>query len=215
MNLIFLGAPGAGKGTQAKLIMKKYQIPQISTGDILREAVHDNTPLGKKAQEYMNKGLLVPDEVVIGIIEERLKESSCQRGFILDGFPRTIPQAESLDEVLDKLNIRLGHVINFEVEKEILIKRLSGRRVCKNCGQMYNIYFNPPSKEGICDQCEGELFQRKDDTIETIKERLNVYRSQTAPLIEYYQSKKKLSTIAADKKQTQIFDELCNVLGNS
>ena len=214
MNLIFLGAPGVGKGTQAKLLMKKYQIPQISTGDILRDAVRNNTLLGQKAQDYMNKGLLVPDEVVIGIIEERFRESSCQSGFILDGFPRTIPQAESLDRVLDKLDISLDQVINFEVEKEILIKRLSGRRVCKNCGQMYNIYFNAPSREGICDQCEGELFQRKDDSLETIQERLHVYQVQTAPLIEYYQSKKKLSTIAADKDQSTIFNQLCNLLGN-
>ncbi len=214
MILIFLGAPGVGKGTQAKLIMKKYQIPQISTGDILRDAVRNNTPLGQKAQDYMNKGLLVPDEVVIGIIEERFKESSCKSGFILDGFPRTIPQAESLDKVLDKLDIRLDQAINFEVEKEILIKRLSGRRLCKNCGQMYNIYFNAPSREGICDQCEGELFQRKDDTLETIQERLHVYQVQTEPLIEYYQSKKKLATIAADKDQDTIFNQLCNLLGN-
>ena len=214
MNLILLGAPGAGKGTQAKLIMKKYQMPQISTGDILREAVRHNTPLGQKAQDYMNKGLLVPDEVVIGIIEEKLKESSCRNGFILDGFPRTIPQAESLDRVLDRSNISLDHVINFEVEQEILIKRLSGRRVCKNCGQMYNIYFSAPSQEGVCDQCSGELFQRKDDTIDTIRERLQVYQAQTAPLIEYYQGKKKLSTIAADKEQGEIFNQLCNLLGN-
>ena len=214
MNFIFLGAPGAGKGTQAKLIMKKYHIPQISTGDILREAVQEKTSLGAKAQEYMNKGLLVPDEVVIGIIEERLKSPLYQTGFILDGFPRTIRQAQSLDEVLDKLDKRIDRVFDFEVDEDALIKRLTGRRVCKGCGQMYNIYFNPPSQDGICNICGGELFQRKDDTLETIKERLKVYRAQTAPLIEYYQKQGKIETIDGNQEQDRIYDQLCALLGS-
>jgi adenylate kinase len=214
MNFIFLGAPGAGKGTQAKLFMKKYKIPQISTGDILREAVRDKTPLGLKAQEYMNKGLLVPDEIVIGIIEERLKSPLYQPGFILDGFPRTIPQAESLDNVADKLDKRIDRVFNFEVEEEALLKRLAGRRVCKSCGQMYNIHFNPPSQDGICNICGGELVQRKDDTLDTIKERLKVYRLQTAPLIEYYRKQGKLDTIDGNQEQDRIYEQLCSLLGS-
>ncbi len=214
MNLIFLGAPGAGKGTQAKRVMEKYKIPQVSTGDILREAVKNNTPLGQKAQEFMNKGLLVPDGIVIGIIEETLKDTSFSKGFILDGFPRTIPQAESLDKVLAKLSINLDYVINFQIVEEVLIKRLSGRRVCRECGQLYNIYFNPPIKENYCNQCGQELYQRKDDNIETIRERLKVYDVQTAPLIEYYENKRKLFTIDGNNEQGYIFSQLCNFLEN-
>jgi len=214
MNLVLLGAPGAGKGTQAKLIMKKYSIPQISTGDILREAVRGNTQLGLKAQEYMNKGLLVPDEVVIGIIEERLKGQDCKKGFILDGFPRTIPQAESLDEVMSRLNMKLDHVIDFELNEDVLIKRLSGRRICEGCGIMYNVYFNPPRKDMVCDACGKNLFQRKDDHIETIKERLKVYRAQTMPLIDFYKAKNMLVTLYLDGTEGPdlIFDRLCNRL---
>ncbi|MEW5804708.1 MAG: adenylate kinase [bacterium] len=214
MNLILLGAPGVGKGTQAKLIMKKYDIPQISTGDILREAVRERSPLGLKAQEYMNKGLLVPDEVVIGIIEERLKSPDCRNGFILDGFPRTIPQAESLTEVMKRLNIHLSSVVNFELDEDVLIKRLAGRRICEECGSMYNVYYNPPARNMICDQCGKNLFQRKDDYLETIKERLKVYRAQTMPLIRYYEDKKLLHTIQINETQgpDQIFDQLGMIL---
>ena len=214
MNLVLLGAPGVGKGTQAKLIMKKYAIPQISTGDILREAVRERSPLGLKAQEYMNKGLLVPDEVVIGIIEERLKSQDCKKGFILDGFPRTIPQAESLDEVMRRLSIDLDFVVNFELKEDILIKRLSGRRICEGCGTMYNVYFNPPREDAVCDVCGKKLFQRKDDHLETIKERLKVYRAQTMPLIGYYQTKNKLVTMHLNgtEEPDQIFDQFCNLV---
>lgn len=214
MNLILLGAPGVGKGTQAKLIMEKYRIPQISTGDILRESVRENTPMGAKAQEYMNKGLLVPDKVVVGIIEERLKSPYCANGFILDGFPRTIPQAESLDEVMGRLRINLHYVIDFELNEETLIKRLTGRRICEGCGTMYNMFFNPPHQNNLCDVCGKNLYQRKDDFIETIKERLNVYRDQTMPLIEHYQSRNKLVTLnlSGNEEPNQIFDQLCKIL---
>jgi len=214
MNLVLLGAPGAGKGTQAKLIMKKYFIPQISTGDILREAVGEHTPLGLKAQEYMNKGLLVPDEVVIGIIEERLKSQDCKKGFILDGFPRTIPQAESLSEVMNRLNMSLDHVINFELSEDVLIKRLSGRRICEGCRTLYNVYFNPPCEDSVCDLCGKKLFQRKDDHLETIKERLRVYHGQTVPLIDYYHTRNKLVTMHLDgtEEPDQIFDQFCNIV---
>lgn len=214
MNLIFLGAPGAGKGTQAKLIMRKFNIPQISTGDILREAVQNGTCLGKKAQEYMNKGLLVPDEIVIGLMQEKLNDSSCKHGFILDGFPRTILQAESLDQGLQIFDKKLDKVINFSVNEELLIERLSGRRVCTKCGQMYNIYFNPPTQENLCNQCGSSLFQRKDDNIETIKERLIVYQSQTSPLIDYYLKKNLLHSIDANNDQNEIFNNLIKILGN-
>jgi len=214
MNLVLLGAPGVGKGTQAKLIMKKYSIPQISTGDILREAVRVHTPLGLKAQEYMNKGLLVPDEVVIGIIEDRLKSQDCEKGFILDGFPRTIPQAESLANAMRRLNMSLDHVINFELDEDILIKRLSGRRICEGCGTMYNVYFNPSSEDTICNLCGKNLFQRKDDHLETIQERLKVYRAQTMPLIDYYKTKNKLVTMHLDGTEGPdlIFDQFCNLV---
>jgi len=214
MNLILLGAPGVGKGTQAKLLMKRYHIPQISTGDILREAVREQTSLGIKAQEYMNKGLLVPDEIVVGIIEDRLKAKDCDRGFILDGFPRTIPQAESLAEVMDRLNMGLDQVINFELDEQTLIKRLAGRQTCEGCGNMYNVYFNPPRQQGVCDLCGKKLFQRKDDNLETIKERLSVYQAQTMPLIGYYKAQGKLVTINLGESEgpDQIFDRLCKVL---
>lgn len=217
MNLILLGAPGVGKGTQAKLLMKRYQIPQISTGDILREAVREQTPLGSKAHDFMNRGLLVPDEIVIGIIEDRLQAQDCSRGFILDGFPRTIPQAESLGEVMNKLNMKLDHVVNFELDEETLIKRLAGRQTCQGCGNMYNIYFNPPRKEGICDHCGEKLFQRKDDNIKTIQERLSIYRAQTMPLIGYYQAQGKLITITLNNSEgpDQIFDRLRMMLESS
>jgi adenylate kinase len=214
MNLVLLGAPGVGKGTQAKLIMKKHTILQISTGDILREAVREHTPLGLKAQEYMNKGLLVPDGVVIGIIEERLKSRDCEKGFILDGFPRTIPQAEELDKVMHRLDLSLDYVINFELNEDVLIKRLSGRRICEGCGNMYNVYFNPPREDMLCDVCGKRLFQRKDDHLETIQERLKVYQAQTMPLIGYYQANNKLVTMHLNgaEEPNQIFDQVCNIV---
>lgn len=205
MNLIFLGPPGSGKGTQAKMLVDKYGIPQISTGDILREAVKEGTPLGKEAKKYMDEGKLVPDEVVVGIVRERLKEPDCTKGFILDGFPRTIPQAEALDKTLQEMGKGIDHVLSLEVDREELVRRLSGRRTCKKCGAMYHIIFDPPKKDGVCDRCDGELYQRDDDKEETIRERLRVYEEQTAPLIEYYRKKGLLRPIDGVGKIEEIF----------
>ncbi len=212
MNLIFLGPPGSGKGTQAKMLVDKYGIPQISTGDILREAVKEGTPLGKEAKKYMDEGKLVPDEVVVGIVRERLKEPDCTKGFILDGFPRTIPQAEALDKTLQKMGKGIDHVLSLEVDKEELVRRLSGRRTCKKCGAMYHIIFDPPKKDGICDRCGGELYQRDDDKEETIRERLRVYEEQTAPLIEYYRKKGLLRPIDGVGKIEEIFARITEAI---
>jgi len=189
MRIVLLGPPGCGKGTQAKEIVSSCNIPQISTGDMLRLAVKNGSPMGKEAKKFMDEGLLVPDEVVIGIVEERLQGSDCQDGFILDGFPRTIPQADALEEVLRKIGRPLQGVISFEMDDAILIERLSGRRICKECGCGYHVSFDPPRVEGKCDKCGGELFQRDDDKRETIKERLEVYRRQTSSLLSYYKEK--------------------------
>jgi len=212
MNLILLGPPGAGKGTQAQRMVERYHLPQISTGDILRAAVKGSTPLGKKAKGFMDQGQLVPDEIVIGIVEERLKEEDCHPGFILDGFPRTIPQAEALQPILAKIRKTIDHVINIEVESEELIRRLTGRRTCKNCGAMFHVHFQPPKTEGICDRCGGTLYQRGDDKEETIRTRLKEYEKQTAPLIEYYRDKKTLRSIQGVGGPDQIFDQIIRLL---
>jgi adenylate kinase len=172
MRLVLLGAPGAGKGTQAKNLIEKYGIPQVSTGDILRQSVADGTPLGKEAKSYMDKGELVPDSVVLGLVEERLQADDARKGYILDGFPRNTAQAEALDGMLEKLSMPITAAVSVDVPFEDLMKRLTGRRTCKSCGQMYNVYFSPPAKEGVCDKCGGELYQRDDDQEETIKKRL-------------------------------------------
>jgi adenylate kinase len=213
MNLILLGPPGAGKGTQAQMIVDRYHIPQISTGDILRAAVKERTPLGTRAKEYMDEGKLVPDELVIGIIEERLKASDCRPGFILDGFPRTMAQAEALQPILAKIGKSIDHVINIEVDDEELVRRLTGRRTCKNCGAMFHLTFYPPQKEGLCDRCNGPLYQREDDKEETIRTRLKEYQRQTAPLIQYYREKKKLRSIPGVGEQNQIFEQIVHQLG--
>jgi adenylate kinase len=215
MNLILLGPPGAGKGTQAQKIVERYRIPQISTGDILRAAVKGGTPLGTKAKSFMDQGKLVPDEVVIGIIDERLKAADCQAGFILDGFPRTIAQAEALQPILVKLGKAVDHVINIEVDPEELVRRLTGRRTCKNCGSMYHIHFQPSKQEGICDRCGEPLYQREDDREETIRTRLKEYEKQTAPLIQYYEKKKALRTIQGVGGQDQIFEQIVLQLGKA
>lgn len=212
MNLIMLGPPGAGKGTQAKMLVDRFGIPQISTGDMLREALKIGTELGKKAKEYMDKGALVPDEVVIGIVKERLAQSDCAKGFILDGFPRTIPQAEALDQVLVELGKKIEYAINIDVPKNELIKRLAGRRTCKKCGAMYHIIFNPPQEKGKCDKCGGELYQRDDDKEETIKRRLEVYESQTQPLIDYYRRKGSLVNIMGAGSIEEIFEEVTRTI---
>lgn len=213
MRLVLLGAPGAGKGTQAKKLIEKYGIPQISTGDLLRAAVAAGTPLGKEAKSYMDKGELVPDSVVLGMVEERLKQDDCKKGYILDGFPRNVAQAEALDKMLNGLGMSLDAALSVDVPFDDLMKRLTGRRTCKSCGQMYNIYFNPPKKEGVCDKCGGELFQREDDKEETIKKRLEVYNSQTAPLIEYYGKKGILKSVNGTGSIDDIFSNICKVLG--
>lgn len=188
MQLIMMGAPGAGKGTQAAKLAKKYGIPQISTGDMFRAAVAEGTELGKKAQEYMTAGKLVPDEVTIGIVRERLAKDDCKAGFILDGFPRTVEQADALKKILLDLGKGLSAVINIDVPLSDLIERGIGRRICKNCGATYHIRFHAPAVENVCDSCGGELYQRADDTAETMTKRLSVYESSTRPLIEYYKA---------------------------
>ena len=189
MNLMLLGAPGAGKGTQAKFLIEKYGIPQISTGDILRAAVKEGTPMGLKAKECMESGALVSDDIIVGIIEDRLAKDDCQKGFILDGFPRTIPQAESLEVVLAKMGKKLEKVISLTVPDSDLIERLTGRRVCTACGASFHISFNKSKAEGKCDYCGAELIQRKDDNVETVTNRLEVYKNQTAPLIDFYKER--------------------------
>ncbi len=212
MNLILLGPPGAGKGTQAQMIVERYRIPQISTGDILRAAVKQASPLGKQAKTFMDRGELVPDEVVIGIIDERLRASDCHGGFILDGFPRTTPQAEALQAILTNIGKGIDHVINIEVESEELVRRLTGRRTCKNCGGMFHVLFHPPRVEGVCDRCGGALYQREDDREETIRTRLKEYERQTAPLIQYYRQKKLLRSIPGVGGQKEIFEQILRVL---
>ena len=187
MQIILMGAPGVGKGTQAAELVKKFKIPQISTGDMFRAAVAEGTELGKKAAECMKSGALVPDEVTVGIVKERLSKTDCANGFILDGFPRTVDQADALNEILVSLNKKLDAVLNIYVPFEDLIERAVGRRICKNCGATYHVKFNPSKVENVCDKCSGELYQRGDDTAETMKKRLSVYESSTRPLIEYYQ----------------------------
>ena len=212
MNLILLGPPGAGKGTQAKRLMEKYGIPQISTGDILRAAVKDGTEMGKKAKEYMDAGKLVPDEVVIGIIDDRLKEADCKKGYMLDGFPRTVPQAEALDKVLAGMGSKIDHVVSIEVPEKELIGRLTGRRTCKDCGAGFHQMFDPPKVEGVCDKCGGELYQRDDDNVATVTNRLKVYNDQTQPLIDYYQNKSLIRPINGMGGIGDIFERITAVL---
>jgi len=213
MRLVLLGAPGAGKGTQAKKLIETYGIPQISTGDILRKAVADGTPLGKEAKSYMDKGELVPDSIVIGLVKERIAQDDCKKGYILDGFPRNTAQAEVLDKVLAEMGAPLDTALSVDVEKDVLMKRLTGRRTCRKCQQMYNIYFSLPKKEGVCDKCGGELFQRDDDKEETIRKRLDVYDAQTAPLMEYYKKKGIVKSVNGTGSIDEIFKQVCSKLG--
>ncbi|UCF31223.1 MAG: adenylate kinase [bacterium] len=212
MDIILLGPPGAGKGTQAKFMVDKWEIPQISTGDILRGAVRDGTPLGLEAKGFMDRGELVPDRVVIGIIAERLREDDAQRGFILDGFPRTIPQAEALEEILTELGRNIDHVVSIDVDDEELVRRLTGRRMCKGCGESFHMVFNPPRTEGVCDSCRGELYQRDDDNEETIRQRLKVYNDQTSPLIDFYRGLGKLREINGTRTPPEIFSDIVSTL---
>ncbi len=208
MKLVILGPPGAGKGTQAEYIVKRYNIPHISTGDIFRENIKNNTDLGKKAKSYMDKGLLVPDDLVIALVEDRLNKDDAKEGFLLDGFPRTVAQAVSLDSILDKNDDKLTKVINISVDPEILIERAVGRRVCKTCGMTYHVKFNPPKEEGVCDKDGTKLIQRDDDTEETVKTRISVYFDQTAPLIDYYRAQNLLIDIDGAKDIDKVFDDI-------
>lgn len=213
MDFILLGPPGAGKGTQAKLMIDKWDIPQISTGDILRAAVREGTTLGIEAKGFMDAGDLVPDRVVIGIIAERLKEEDAVNGYILDGFPRTIPQAEALQEILDDLGRDIDHVVSIEVDDEELVGRLTGRRMCKECGESFHVVFNPPAAEGVCDRCGGQLYQRDDDKEETIRQRLAVYSQQTEPLIVFYGDKGKVRRIVGTGSIQDIFSRIVVAVG--
>ena len=195
MRFIFLGPPAAGKGTQARRLAAEHGIPHISTGDILRAAIREGTYLGREAKRYMDRGALVPDDVMIGIVRERLQRSDCSHGFILDGFPRTIPQAEALAGLLETMNVPLDYVVNMAVPVEEILRRMHGRFTCQNCGRMFNLMLDPPKTPGLCDCCSGVLVQRADDRIDTVHERLEVYRQSTQPLIEYYRGKELLKTV--------------------
>jgi adenylate kinase len=214
MRLILLGGPGAGKGTQAKKLVEKYNIPQISTGDILRGAVKNNTELGQKAKSFMDAGELVPDDVIIGIVKDRIQENDCEKGFIFDGFPRTTAQAEELDTMLTELNIKLDSAINFKVSDEVIVARMSGRRTCAQCQAVFNIKFNPPKQEGVCDKCSGELTQRDDEKEDVVRNRLKVYEDQTAPLIDFYNNKGLLKDINGEQEINTIFEEVTNMFDN-
>ena len=207
MNLIFLGAPGAGKGTQAEVVCKELNIPAISTGNMLREAVKNGTPAGLAAKAYMDRGDLVPDEVVIGILKDRIAEDDAKNGFILDGFPRTIRQAELLEEALSSLGRKLDRVVYFKVDDDVILKRLTARLNCRKCGKIYNKLFMPPKVENVCDDCGSELFQRPDDSLETAKSRLEVFYRQTSPLIDYYRKQGLMLEITETDK-----DKICAVL---
>lgn len=213
MKIVMLGAPGAGKGTQAKKIAEKYQLPHISTGDIFRANIKNGTELGKKAKTYMDQGLLVPDELVVDLVVDRLKQDDCKRGYILDGFPRTIPQAESLDAALTEIGERMDHAINIEVPDDFIIARMAGRRACVQCGATYHIVNIPPKADGICDTCGGELILRDDDKAETVKKRLDVYHEQTQPLIDYYTTKGILVEVDGTMDMADVFNAIVNILG--
>jgi adenylate kinase len=213
MRAVLLGPPGAGKGTQAKMLVEKYGIPQISTGDIFRENIKNGTELGKKAQEYTNSGKLVPDDLVIDLVKDRLQQEDCANGYLLDGFPRTIYQAEQLDKFLEEQGHKLDAVINFEVGYDTLMQRLTGRRLCKDCGASYHIVFSPPEKEGVCDKCGGELEQRKDDTRETAEKRIEIYEESTAPLIGYYTETGVIKNFNAEKSREEILNDIIAEIG--
>lgn len=213
MKIIMLGAPGAGKGTQAKKIAEKYSIPHISTGDIFRANIKNGTELGKKAKTYMDQGLLVPDELVVDLVVDRVKQDDCSNGYVLDGFPRTIPQAEALDKALAAMGEAMDYAINVEVPDENIVRRMSGRRACVDCGATYHIVYAPTKEENICDNCHGELILREDDKPETVQKRLNVYHEQTQPLIDYYSKKGVLAEVDGTQSMENVFNAIVDVLG--
>jgi adenylate kinase len=213
MRLILLGPPGAGKGTQAEKIAKEFNIPHISTGDIFRANIKNETELGLKAKQYIDNGELVPDSVVVAIVEDRIKQDDTKNGFLLDGFPRTENQALALDEVLNESGISLDAVINIKVDSQVLVSRITGRRICKDCGATYHIEFNPPAEEGVCDLCGGELYQRSDDNEDTVQNRIDVYNKQTAPLIEYYSKQDLIKTIDGEQAIDKVFTDIVKKLG--
>ncbi|AMO87287.1 adenylate kinase [Solibacillus sp. FSL W7-1472] len=215
MNIVLMGLPGAGKGTQADKIVEKYAIPHISTGDMFRAAIKEGTELGLQAKAFMDQGALVPDEVTIGIVRERLSQPDCEKGFLLDGFPRTVPQAEALDSILEELGRPVEHTINVQVEKEELIARLSGRRICKTCGTSYHLVFNPPKVDGICDKDGGELYTRADDNPETVTNRLEVNMNQAQPLLDFYKAKGVLTNINGQQEISKVFADLDALLQGS
>lgn len=212
MKVVMLGAPGAGKGTQAKMIASKYAVPHISTGDIFRANIKEGTELGKKAKSYMDQGLLVPDELVVDLVVDRLQQEDCNNGYVLDGFPRTIPQAEALDAALTKLGTKLDVALDIDVADEFIVKRMGGRRACLTCGATYHVVNIPPKVEGICDTCQGELVLRDDDKPETVQKRLAVYHEQTQPLIDYYKNSGILVTLDGTKDMNDVFAKICSVL---
>mgnify|MGYP001275815040 CR=1 FL=1 len=200
MNILFMGPPGAGKGTQAESIVAEFGIPHISTGDAFRLAMKQETPLGLEAKAYVDKGLLVPDSITIGIVRERLRQPDCEAGFLLDGFPRTLSQAEALDEILAEMGKKIDAVIFLSVDRSVLLARLTGRRICKSCGATYHVVFNPPKRENVCDKCSGELYQRSDDTEEKVGTRLDEYTNKTAPLLDFYRDKGVLREIDGEQE---------------
>jgi len=212
VNILFMGPPGAGKGTQAEKVTAAFGIPHISTGDAFRRAMQEGTPLGRKAKEYVDRGLLVPDDVTNGIVRERLRQADCQNGFLLDGYPRTIAQAEALDGMLAEMGKRLEHVINLKVDRSLLLARLTGRRICKSCGATYHLSFNPPRREGVCDRCGGELFQRSDDTEEKVGTRLDEYTNKTAPLLDYYRERGLLREVDGEQDIERVTATIAAIL---
>lgn len=213
MKIVMLGAPGAGKGTQAKMIAERYQIPHISTGDIFRMNIKNGTELGKEAKTYMDAGKLVPDELTVKILLDRVSNEDCKNGYVLDGFPRTIPQAEVLTNALNKLNDKIDYAINVDVPDENIVNRMGGRRSCPSCGQVYHVVHMPPKQDGVCDKCGAGLVQRDDDKPETVSQRLHVYHDQTQPLIEYYEKAGVLKNVDGTKDQKEVFEAITGILG--
>ena len=212
MRIILLGPPGAGKGTQAAGIVEKYNIPHISTGDIFRKNIKEGTDLGKKAKEYMDQGLLVPDELTVGLVTDRLSQDDCKNGFMLDGFPRNVAQAQQLGQYLNSVDLALDRVINIEVDKDILVGRAVGRRICKSCGATYHVEFNPPKVDGTCDVCGGELYQRADDNEETVSKRIQVYLDETKPLADYYSNEGIIANINGEQSIDKVFADIVDAL---